>query len=397
MSSFALTCGVSKLPIHEGHKVRCLLLTQDPYVEDSWIPRTFPLRAAYNDYGTVNQVEEGIGRELWQEGLQLDIKARGHRTKAMRGQHPDTHALVTKDMSWEDLLEAIWAERIRVTSELRDPAETEAPQKTPVGVPTMRRALRLLDGYPQYPDKGYVIDKPSYGQVRIHWEGSAYGAAEKLAAIEPLFARDYATVITAGDDSLGGAQLLIYPKPSIKGFRGWHKESKRGLRVSPLMIREDVWQGLLELPAPPGLGVEAHREGVVAEYTECVEALELASKRYSYLNPLNRPQPESRFRHCPEWLEGGFPVGWGVHWRLLVQKKLPVAAVLPTLHTIGEMTYIAKILRLTRWTWRPSRAGGPQDGEWAEHARVNQLFADIAARQRAQQLYMWDQVRYRGP
>ena len=63
MGSFATTCAVSELPIEAGDKVRYLLLSSNPYIEgvkchtsDLWFPRTYPVQAVYNDYGSIENI-----------------------------------------------------------------------------------------------------------------------------------------------------------------------------------------------------------------------------------------------------------------------------------------------------------------------------------------------------
>src|SRR4051812_23628121 len=104
MGSFSYTCGVSRLPIHAGHKVRYMLLTQNPYNDstkcspnDWWFPRSFPLRAEYNDYGSVENVEEGVGRELWMEALKIDLVSVG------TGDNSIHDVPTSKNMSWDEL------------------------------------------------------------------------------------------------------------------------------------------------------------------------------------------------------------------------------------------------------------------------------------------------------
>src|ERR1700679_1048029 len=83
MGEFSATCAVSGLPIEEGDDVRIFLLTANPFDEGPctmdgvWVPRTYPLRAAYDMFGGVTDVEEGPQRDVWLEALKLDVVPKG--------------------------------------------------------------------------------------------------------------------------------------------------------------------------------------------------------------------------------------------------------------------------------------------------------------------------------
>ena len=62
MGSYDYTCGVSNLPISCGTDVRVLLLSKNPYdlmgssaceMHSLWVPRTFPIKGKYDDYGNI--------------------------------------------------------------------------------------------------------------------------------------------------------------------------------------------------------------------------------------------------------------------------------------------------------------------------------------------------------
>jgi hypothetical protein len=104
MGSFSYTCTVSNLPIAAGDKVRFMLLTQNPYNErpcsahDVWFPRTFPITAFYDDYGSIDNLEHSAQVDLWMEGLNLDLHEVG------TGDNPCHDVSTAKGMSFENLL-----------------------------------------------------------------------------------------------------------------------------------------------------------------------------------------------------------------------------------------------------------------------------------------------------
>lgn len=80
MGSFSSTCCISGLPITYGTPVRWLLLTQNPYWDGGfvcysngrWVPRTWPIRV-YNDYGSIENWEEGPLLDSIMKGFELDL------------------------------------------------------------------------------------------------------------------------------------------------------------------------------------------------------------------------------------------------------------------------------------------------------------------------------------
>ncbi len=118
MGSFAYTCAISGLPIGAGDKVRYLLLTKNPfytegghncYIHGVWFPRTFPLRAEYNDYGSIENIQEGPMRNVILEALQIDLIEQGW------GENTCHDVPTTKDMTFDELLEAVQEGRCKVS------------------------------------------------------------------------------------------------------------------------------------------------------------------------------------------------------------------------------------------------------------------------------------------
>jgi hypothetical protein len=116
MGSFSSTCAISGLGIDAGDPVRYMLLTETPYGDDNlstpWFPRTFPLKGKYDDYGGVEDVEEGPQRDVWMAALQLDIIEREV------GDNYIHDVAVTKDMTFEDIQNALWEGRVQVVSDM---------------------------------------------------------------------------------------------------------------------------------------------------------------------------------------------------------------------------------------------------------------------------------------
>ena len=82
MGSFDFTCSISGLAIGAGDPVKFFLLTENPYddnnivcyVHDLYVPRTWPISADYNDYGSIEGYDpESPGVLAITEGRQLMI------------------------------------------------------------------------------------------------------------------------------------------------------------------------------------------------------------------------------------------------------------------------------------------------------------------------------------
>lgn len=95
MGSWNATCQISQLPILSGEPVRVLFLQRNPwsmdppgdlclggmnyhskercYSTDYWVPRNIPLRAVYDDYGGVEDVEPGVSLDTLWEQFQHDL------------------------------------------------------------------------------------------------------------------------------------------------------------------------------------------------------------------------------------------------------------------------------------------------------------------------------------
>ncbi len=133
MGCWNATCQISQLPIFAGDKVRFLLLTHSPYslVEakingneencgegaakdgcystDFWFPRTIPIKAQYNDYGSVENAKLDINAEIWFDGFKQDL------IELPQGKNEYHQSAVKKDMNFDQLLKNLQDGRLRVT------------------------------------------------------------------------------------------------------------------------------------------------------------------------------------------------------------------------------------------------------------------------------------------
>ena len=140
MGSYDSTCSVSSLPLSGGDPVRWLLLVRSPYGR-AWEPRTWPIRAHYNSYGSIDTVEEGSIRDVIFHVLQEDLLEMGV------GDNSYHDVAVRKNMDFDDLLMAIHEGRLFVGEMSWEERERRhAREKLPDYIPTLQNVESALGG-----------------------------------------------------------------------------------------------------------------------------------------------------------------------------------------------------------------------------------------------------------
>jgi hypothetical protein len=401
MGCFSYTCALSALPIEAGDKVRYLLLSQSPYeqtictMNGAWFARTFPIKAAYNEYGSVEDVEEGIGKDLWMEGLKIDLVSVG------LGENTCHDIPTSKDMSFDDMLGAIVEHRLKVkrSTDLHDKRKDLYKTRTPVGVPTMQRIRKLLNYHgfnivgQGFTEEGYIVDKLKYGKIRVRFStsGDNWGKDEQFLKLVQPCLKEYVTVIVAGQGS-NVADLLVYPKPGIKDWHGVHSFSaKPTLQVDHAMIREDVWQEIINTPLTSDWSdkvwtIQDYYLAITKTYTKYQEVSEECSELYKdspVKDMIQSTMIEYKFRELADskewesnplvyWLTKGdipYVISIAENWKLLTDKKLPLDEVKAVLYDIAEFIYVMHYMMSLRFYWRPSNSCGPQEGLWKNHKK----------------------------
>jgi hypothetical protein len=130
MGSFNMVCNISGLSIVPGDKVRILFLSKGPYsmdplgsesaigaqynsregssVDNYWHPWAAPLKAVYDDYGNVSDVEDSLTSTLFWSQLRKYL----YKTEA--GENPYHDVSTNVKMSWDEMWQAARAGRLRV-------------------------------------------------------------------------------------------------------------------------------------------------------------------------------------------------------------------------------------------------------------------------------------------
>ncbi len=271
MGSFNSACIVSGLPIEAGDKVRFLILARSAlhpdgndhphYVNGRWQLFGVPVRAEYNDYGSVENIEDGYAKSF------LLSRLRAHSVEIGVGDNQCHDSEVVEEMDEEAWLDALWEGRVRVRECHPRAPSGESKWEPTVGVPTFKRVKKALAsaGHPiQSRDqaipyvRGFLVDDASPGFVRVRCGG--YGEGLDVASVIPAIQEaGYAVMTVAGSGSYASrAELLVGPLPPKDDsvhihVRPYGSESDMPHTVvarpaAQAMIREDVWQLLLSLP-----------------------------------------------------------------------------------------------------------------------------------------------------
>lgn len=408
MGSFDFTCCVSGLPIGYGDPVRFLLLTENPYhgpsehtcyIHDRWMPRTFPLCAKYNDYGSVENIELGPAHDIWLDAFKQDLVERG------TGDNSCHDVPVRKDMTLTTgLLEALWEGRLLVTrSGSRDlnPDELRKLRKEArkrgddpglhPGVPTIKRIRAILSGGKlKLSDgdfaKGYLVDLQRSGFVRVRWGEFGVPTAH-LKAAQDLLSDRFATMVTTGTGNYSGtAELIVAPKPLTgnerynKAFGGNHGRKKH-LHVAQAMIREDVWQALCAqefkhwnktIPTT----VDGYRKLARTMWEDYLRIETIEDPREKLLSKLSR-ESGGRDNIVAALTKNEAAAGLMTHFDLMLARKPEGKNLESFLDTVGEMAFIQCVLADTRYQWRPASSAGPQGGEWKRHHSLLRAYVGI--------------------
>lgn len=421
MGSFDSTCAISGLPISGGHSVRLLLLTENPYGEpnactmhDVWFPRTFPLKGTYDTYGSAEELEAGPARDVWLDGLKIDLVEVGV------GDNSCHDVATSRDMSFGAMLGAVQQGRVIVK---RDLSKTEWPDTADgdkAGVPTLQRVTTALTlaGFTVTTkwrgetgaDLCFHVDEEEAleGSVRVRLANFGM-EAEMIAALEWAQAalQDYATVITCGSGSYANAaELLVRPRPSQATHRRMSRRQNEPLAVRQALIREDIWQAIIARGARMGQSAPKPRpfSAFLADarkmWDRCLKELETEKKFLASVAALKDSLDEDLRKRLESFMfsEGNgargivgaligkepipFTVGLSTHFRLMVEKaaagQVTEAQRDAFLESVAGLCLVEMALSPVRYWWRPSHSCGPQHGEYRLHETMLLDFAGVA-------------------
>lgn len=411
MGSFASTCCVSGLSIQAGDPVRWFLLRENKFFDGGfvcdiagrWVPISWPIRAKYNDYGSIEEVNPSDGPlvEALLEMLRPCLVEKG------TGDNSCHDVPVRKDMDFKALLEAVWEGRLEIGQ-----AAGSAPTTNwvpPKYIPTLSSVEAALGELA--PVKILVDDLEDCIRVRV--DGMTDGKSLDLA-LEVIRTAGFAGVIVAGSGSYADeAELRVFVAPGKTDGGGWRclperraqgrSKWNRPLLVQQAMIREDVWQAICTLPFDHGSARYMLKSSdkpipTAAQYVDsAVEGLIARQERRATIHSLrNRVGEDLHTTNLFAALRDFDQLGSGGHRGLrffstsgeifYTQIAEHGDMVLDTLTpadfavTVGEFTYIADYLSLVRHVWRPSDTAGPQFAEYNVHRAYLAALAEVAAK-----------------
>lgn len=408
MGSFNSTCCLSNLPISYGDEVKYLLLTENPYQKnlvcystDMWFPRTWPIRAFYNDYGSIEDFDEtSPAVYAVTEGLKHDLIEVG------MGDNSCHDVPAKKGMSFKDTLEAVWEKRIAVQSDytfklphssrlidelsadasqdarnllsklesLSKPPQPVEPEPEP-GLPTLQLIEKILlsAGYQVQKNErnSYLVDERDSGWVRVRC-GYYEDRAEGLEKILPLF-NDFAAMITTGTGNYGyGPEIQIFPKYNPK--KTYHllaeKEEKQVCYVYQAMILKEVWDALISEMADGCYQVT--RQKLQKEWDAAIHD--------GHFFGFGRSMVRSSVP---------FTMGLEEHTELVAAQhaKQPFSEqqISDFLDDAAGLLCLQGPLYNLRYWWRPSFSCGPQYGDLDAQKKFYLAMAEICERKRAEE------------
>ena len=360
-----------------------------------WIPRTWPLRAHYNDYGSIEDVEEGAARDVVLECLQKDAIEKGV------GDNSVHDVAVRPDMDFDAFLDAIWEGRVQVIKKkVHTPESTkielswEDQHPLPGYTPTLRRVGDTLLALATE-KQNYLVDEVD-NHIRVRWKGHGdlYGKNEEhLNVAKELLSQTWAAVLVAGSGNYADScELRVFTAPgkddNDRDRHVYRPDTEAPLLLQQGMIREDVWKALCKHTVEGEynsttnkyrrVNVNAYRKGV-KDYFEEMSIPSTSEGIEKFLSDMQKLRERENDPHLGAHLLdrdiiGTRGAGLATHAKLLIERGIPEGFS----DTVAEFTFIWHVLANTRYVWRPSDTAGPQFGDWEQHAKLHVTYAKVA-------------------
>jgi hypothetical protein len=374
-----------------------------------WFPRVWPLRATYNDYGSVEKVEDGATRQAWMDAFKIDLIERGWGDNSV-------HDINTsKDMTFDEMLAAVYERRVIVRSHtalsaLRGhgkdsflaKAEKASNARVFDGVPTRDGVEKLLASHGFTVFRGghkksdmIVDDDEGYGRIRVR-AGDFNGAKQLLKAEKIAKDAGYAAMVTHGSGAYSGmdGELLIRPNPDVKGYHFplINDDDKKPLPVEQAMVREDVWQQLCKITFKESYGRETYSvdrfiAGARAAWEVAMPKDLKETNRWG--DDLSMMELErDAYANAFAGNDVPFTVGLGVAFRLVAKraKSMSKKAIDMFITGAGEFAFLRVLMSMNRYMFAPSYSSGPQYGEWRVQAQVLKAITEVATEKAAEEI-----------
>lgn len=363
MGCFAFTCGLSGLPIAAGDPVRYILLAENPYDDelvcsshDLWFPRSLPIRAHYNDYGSIeNYDSDSPGIKAIERALQEDLVEVG--TGNNRAHDIPTY----KEMSFDQVLEAVCERRILVSS---DTSQRDADEdKLHKNIPTLQRLRTLLPelGFKVENQEGsFLVNERARGWCRIR-EGGYGGTNSALDRLLEKLKPHYAVLMTAGSGNYSDRkEIQVMPQPvdEREHLSFLSNGRKKPLAVYQLMILEDVWDVVKNF-----FDYKKHRKDIQEKWNAAMD-------RYSIDTTKLDPELAEMLRsiRMDTWSRIPFTIGPSHHLsyaaEIHAQQPFTEQQIDEFLEDAAIFQCLERLIPEIRYWWKPSFSCGPQCAEY---------------------------------
>jgi hypothetical protein len=411
MGSFNATCIVSNLAIEAGTPVRFLALARNAYEPDGnsyicyvggrWQIFGVPLKAKYNDYGSVEDIEKSITSKLFFQSLSM------YAVEVGTGDNQCHDVPVNSDMDQKGWLEALWEGRIKVSDtqkidslqlkklnelyELLGKSKVEYEPTT--GIPTLKRIEKILidNNYKlseEYGSDGFLLNEVGVGFIRIRCGkyDEDLNDLEKLEKIKPLL-NDYATMITAGTGNYSKyAEILVGPLPNEDKKNHIHadldsKDYDQPRPVSQAMIREDVWQILLNTPISSWSGEYTFETMKIAAFQALDEEITRIKKNKKLLAKGKDKEyleldNKNIFIDSLRGHEGSSGFTFREAFRLCIEQVKTDKERKSYVLNLAETIYVQWVYSVLHGQWHPT-TNSSQEGNWKEHRAFLSSLLDI--------------------
>lgn len=428
MGSFTYNCAISGLPVGAGDDVMFLLLTKHQsyrdhavYMTDWWYPRTFPLKAKYDDYGSVENVQIGPMKDLWMKGFQLDLIEKGV------GDNSCHDVAIFKNSTFDQMLEALGEYRIEVSRSFnpqRPVSDENAPENFDTAYPSMRRVMdamrfcgfEVVGDYSPSANNSFYVDEEFFGSVRVRL--SSYGDMEHhvtaLRYVQAALGNQWATMITTGSGHYSNpAELILRPLPdNTQRVRLYRQDQRQDYskpeKVYPCMIRQDVWNALLTVSvqmgynSDPAWTLDSYRNMVkkdwesllpmfcrlrelkAASLTSTKEDMDKLRVIWKLEDEIDLERSNSRELAITSYLKDSnlpYSVNWTTNWQMMLTQHLETpfedSVIEEWLELVAQTLMIKLVLETIRYWWRPSNSVGSQIGEWDCHKKVHKVTGKV--------------------
>lgn len=405
MGHFSITCAVSGLPISCGTPVKALLVSQNPYEESRacytngrWVPRTHPIDASYNDYGSINYIKASEQeKQLWLEGLKIDLVEQGW------GRNTIHDTPTRKEMSFEDLINSLSDGRLQVEREINDifpenkilkeflnerkpdPVEENLKRQIPT-VDNITKILVEHGGFKEFAcyglENSVIVREIELGMVSV-MAGSFNdkNSSDFFAKVtEVLNKAGFITAVTASSEH-NTKRVIVHPGLECEVVYGRTKP-ERPVRVDLALIRRDVWDAILSKKVECWWLYDSKQKHLT--YPELLKNITEVWNNYrnkkAYADFTEALiQKRSRFNIFEDRLP--YFITQGCHARIASAMDWKPEEEKAFLENVAGIYFIDLYMSKTRFYWTPSEIIGPQDPEWKSEVEFLKICKDIASKE----------------